>query len=379
MKIALVILHADPARGGSERYTIDLAAGLRGRGHEVTLIASSFAGEPGVLLPLGWGTRRRKYLRFLHELDRHLAENRYDIVHAMLPVRRCDVYHPHAGIAAEAVVSGHLKHHGAVAQTAAMLANRTNLKRRTFAAVERDLLTGANPPIVLCLSNYVMRDVTAHYPLKADRMVRLFNAVDLQKFDPTKRPEARAEIRQRFGLEPDQPVALMIAQDFARKGLREALLAMAELKDERLKMLVVGKEDPAVYRKFAHLLGIETQVIFCGSTTDPCAFYRAGDFFVLPTRHDPCSLVVLEALAMGLPVISTAFNGACEIMTDGRHGFVLPDPSDVAALSAAMCRLLDAPARLEMSGACLALRPQLAYEHHLDQLLAIYSRCRPTQ
>jgi len=56
---------------------------------------------------------------------------------------------------------------------------------------------------------------------------------------------------------------------------------------------------------------------------DPYAFYRAADFFVLPTRHDPCSSSWLEALAMGLPVISTIFNGACEIMIDGVHGFVL--------------------------------------------------------
>src|SRR5881396_1030656 len=65
VRIAVIIFHADPARGGAERYTIDLADGLRSRGHEVTLIASSFAGESGVLLPVGWGTRRRKYLRFL--------------------------------------------------------------------------------------------------------------------------------------------------------------------------------------------------------------------------------------------------------------------------------------------------------------------------
>ena len=106
-------------------------------------------------------TRLGRYRRFLTSLEAHLAGRRYNVVHAMLPVRRCDVYHPHAGIAAEAVAGGHLKHPGAVRRLAARAANRVNLKRRRFAAVERELLTGPNPPVVLCLSEYIKRDVRA--------------------------------------------------------------------------------------------------------------------------------------------------------------------------------------------------------------------------
>jgi UDP-glucose:(heptosyl)LPS alpha-1,3-glucosyltransferase len=84
--------------------------------------------------------------------------------------------------------------------------------------------------------------------------------------------------------------------------------------------------------------------------------------------------VVLEALAMGLPVLSTRFNGACEIMTSGEHGFVLDDPQDIGALSSAMRAMLDAPTRQRMRSACLALRPALSYERHLDVLTQIYQR-----
>ena len=79
---------------------------------------------------------------------------------------------------------------------------------------------------------------------------------------------------------------------------------------------------------------------------------------------------------MGLPVISTVFNGACEIMTSAQHGFVLPDPSDVDAIAEAMRKLLDPQVRQTISDACLALRPCLAYEHHLDQLLQIYTTAK---
>jgi UDP-glucose:(heptosyl)LPS alpha-1,3-glucosyltransferase len=77
---------------------------------------------------------------------------------------------------------------------------------------------------------------------------------------------------------------------------------------------------------------------------------------------------------MGVPVISTRFNGACEIMTDGQHGFVLDDPSDVQSLADRMTRMLDPALRAHMSAACIALRPKLAYEHHLDTLMNIYQQ-----
>jgi len=70
------------------------------------------------------------------------------------------------------------------------------------------------------------------------------------------------------------------------------------------------------------------------------------------------------------------FNGACEIMTDGIHGYVLANPADVEALAGAMRKLLDPDRRGQMSRACLALRPRLAYAHHLEQLLAVYAQVR---
>jgi UDP-glucose:(heptosyl)LPS alpha-1,3-glucosyltransferase len=138
MKIALVILHADPARGGAERYTVDLAAALARRGHDVTLISSESLGVRG------W-TRVGRYRDFLDRLDRHLVERKHDIVHAMLPVRNCDIYHPHAGLALEA------------AQRMSPLRQLVNLRRLRFSAVEQELLIAANPPVVLCLSEYVKR------------------------------------------------------------------------------------------------------------------------------------------------------------------------------------------------------------------------------
>jgi UDP-glucose:(heptosyl)LPS alpha-1,3-glucosyltransferase len=360
LTIALVILHADPARGGAERYTADLAAALAARKHRVSILAKDFgtpiAGVEFVPLAGRRMTRTGEYVRFLGSLDAHLANHSYDIVHAMLPVRRCSVYHPHAGLAADTV--------------AAKWANRFHLKRRLFAGVERKLLRSVRPPVVLCLSNYVKQTIRRHYDLADNRLATLFNAVDLGRFSPDS-PRDRVTLK----IKEDSIVALMVAQDFARKGLHQAITALAQAGEKRLLLLVVGKDHPATYQRLAKSLKIADQVRFIGPVADPRPFYAAADFFVLPTRHDPCSLVVLEALAMGLPVISTAFNGACEIMKDGRHGFVLPDPQDVSALAAVMRKMLDPAERLAMREACLALRPALSFDAHVDRLLPIYDAC----
>jgi UDP-glucose:(heptosyl)LPS alpha-1,3-glucosyltransferase len=351
LNIALVILHADPARGGAERYTHDLAAALAKEGHAVSLLACAFADVPPnvkqVTLQSNGATRLGRYVRFLDSLDAQLSTENYDIVHAMLPVRRCDIYHPHAGIAAETITAG---------SVLSRLGNRLNLRRHRFAAVERELLGSASPPIVLCLSDYVRKSLLRVYPLRSDRTPTLFNAVDLDRFDCS-------DHRGGAG-------ALMIAQDFDRKGLRQAILALAKVPACRL--VVVGGNDSGSYKSLAASLGVADRVRFAGPTQDPRPFYRDADFFVLPTRHDPCSLVVLEALAMGLPVISTRFNGACEIMTDGTHGYVLDDPMNVDALAGAMAKMMEPVRRKAMSQACVELRPALSYQHHVDRLIEIY-------
>jgi UDP-glucose:(heptosyl)LPS alpha-1,3-glucosyltransferase len=376
LNIALIILHADPTRGGAERYTTDLATALAGRGHRVSLLSSGAIHQrwirghlPGVpydqvTLQSTGLTRAARYRRFLHSLTQHLDAERYDIVHAMLPVPRCDLYHPHAGLAAAAVAAG---------PCLSRWGNRFNRRRHQMAAVERQLLDSPSPPIVLCLSNYVKASVRRWYPaVPEDRLVRLFNGTDLARFDPAARPDAGAPLRARLGIAPGAVVALMLAQDFARKGLETAIRAIAAVNDANLILLVAGRDNPTAYRRLATSLGVEKRICFAGQTDDPYAFYRAADLFVLPTRHDPCSLVVLEALAMGVPVITTGHNGAAEAMVPGRHGVILEDPTDVSALAAALVSLLAAPARAAQAAHCLALRPTLSQAAHVDALEAIY-------
>jgi len=362
MRIGLVTKRTDPRRGGAERYTIDLAAALARAGQDVAMLATSFDDVPEgvarVNLSYRGLTRVGRYNRMLRSLHGRLDHAAYDVVHAMLPVDRCHVYHPHAGLAR------------------AMAATQPDSRfRARQAAVEGELLESSTPPLVLCLSQYVRRTVREWYDLDDAHLPILFNAVDIAKYDPARDPDARERSRASWGVAPAHCVALFVGQDLERKGLRETILALEQLHDSpRMRLVIVGRPSASDYLSLAERLGVRDRIIKMDHTDDPYGVYRAADFLVLPTKHDPCSLVVLEALAMGLPVISTRFNGACEIMNDGVHGAVLDDPADVDALAEAMRLMLDDDSRLRMSEAALLLRPPLAYEQHLATLMEIYGR-----
>ncbi len=119
-------------------------------------------------------------------------------------------------------------------------------------------------------------------------------------------------------------------------------------------------------------MGLDATVHLIGYLPDVRSAFHAADFFCLPTYYDPCSLVVFEALACGLPVITTAYNGAGELMTQGREGFVVPSADDHEALADAMDRLTDDEARRVMSGNATALGRAQSFDRHVERLVAVF-------
>src|SRR5207248_10681026 len=130
-------------------------------------------------------------------------------------------------------------------------------RRQKTAKTEHQLLHRAQPPLVLCLSDYVKQSVRRYYAtLEEEDLVTLFNAVDLRRFDPAhdKNGKIRKETRGELGVGDDKVLAVMIAQDFYRMGLREAIQAMAKVPDLKLMLAVVGKDSPSPYRALAKRL-----------------------------------------------------------------------------------------------------------------------------
>lgn len=155
--------------------------------------------------------------------------------------------------------------------------------------------------------------------------------------------------------------SFFVGSGYKRKGLSYALRALARF-DKEVALIVVGKDRHVDrYRSFAEELGVSTRVYFFGAQEVVIPFYQVADAFLLPTLYDPCSNATLEALAMGLYVVTTKDNGAHEVIDDFA-GVVVNDPSDLDELHWAMSKATKTkkdPSRIRESVSHLSLNQKV--------------------
>jgi UDP-glucose:(heptosyl)LPS alpha-1,3-glucosyltransferase len=163
------------------------------------------------------------------------------------------------------------------------------------------------------------------------------NAVDTTRFTPRIRLRRRETVRGELRLSADIFTLLMVGNDWAKKGL-ETLLQCRNLP---ITLLVVGRDDHHIFFPLLNRLGLQQRVQFHPSTDDIERFYAAADLYAGPSLEDSFAIPPLEAMACGLPVITSVNNGGSQIITEGVDGFVLADPRDVTALGSLVRRLYE--------------------------------------
>lgn len=167
------------------------------------------------------------------------------------------------------------------------------------------------------------------------------NAVDTVRFTPRIRQQRRDAARANLRLSPGTFALLMVGNDWAKKGLATLLHCLAGLRNLPIALLVVGHDDRSIFLPLIERLGLQELVGFYPSTADIERFYSAADLYAGPSLEDSFALPPLEAMACGLPVITSVNNGGSQIITEGVDGFVLADPHDVATLSSLVHQLYE--------------------------------------
>ena len=228
-----------------------------------------------------------------------------------------------------------------------------SLYTRVFSEVNRHMERSAfgRSGAIVAVSDKVRRElIEAGVP--PGRISTIVNGVDAEEFHPG--PAGRGP----FGLPENVPLALFAGDlKTPRKNLDTVLRALAEVPD--LHLAVAGRHEGTPWPAMAHELGVAARVHFLGFQTDMPALMRAVDLFAFPSRYEACSLVLLEALASGLPVVTAESAGGAELIGPG-VGVVLANSDDVGALAAALRDLLAAPGRRH---AMAAAARQLALAH----------------
>lgn len=222
---------------------------------------------------------------------------------------------------------------------------------------------------VIAVADSVRDDIVTYHGVDPALIDVIPPPVDLARF---RAPEPNG-IRKRFGIALDDRVLLFVGHDFERKGLTEAIGALQQL-GPRDHLLVVGSGNQAPYRKLADELGVAGLVHFAGGTEEPERFYAEADVVVLPTRHDPVGIPIIEAMAAGLPVVTTPGAGAAAAVEAARAGVLVPDraPRELGDAVASLLRDPDRARELGRRGRESARH--FGLEAHTISVLAVYEK-----
>ncbi len=350
--VALVRGRYDPA-GGAERFVQAALAALRSQGATITIVARQWPDRDGSVIrvdPFHVGGLWRDWA-FARAACAELARRRFDLVQSHERIACCDVYRAGDGVHAQ-----WLEERARAQGPLARLATRLSPRHRYVLAAERALFSSRRLRAVICNSEMVRGEIAGRFGTAPEKLVLIRNAVDAARFHPGLREEMRAAVRGELRLPADARVILHVGSGFERKGVRALLAAVARARC-RPWAVVVGRDKRLPrYVALARRLGIGDRVRFAGGVSDVRPYHAAADGFLLATLYDPQPNAVLEAMASGLPVITTRKCGAAELLRDGESGFVR-DALDVPGLAAAVDALDPATARRVGAAAREAVAP----------------------
>jgi glycosyltransferase involved in cell wall biosynthesis len=195
---------------------------------------------------------------------------------------------------------------------------------------ERRIYTGQGVSLA-AVSQRTARLLADHFHRQDVRVIP--NAVDSAQFSTAGRLSPRPDARLRRNFRDGDFVLLLIGNDWANKGLSTILEALPRPADTPVKLLIVGDDDVPFWRSLAERLGVLDQCNWEVACADILDAYSAADVYVSPSREDSFGMPVAEAMACGLPVITSVFAGVSAMLRDGTDGFVLQEPRDAETLA----------------------------------------------
>jgi len=347
MKIALV-RRGHSTTGGAEAYLIRLGSALQALGNVPVLVTTADWPDSrwvnDRILRLGGKTPEEFAAAF------HAAETGCDIHLSLERVPGCEVYR-----AGDGVHAAWLARRAAFEPLWKRATRWVNRKHNELLQLENQVFDPGITRAIIANSCLVRDEILAHSGFPAERIHVVYNGLS----SPTK-PADRAASRARIGLEPGDLCVLFVGSGWDRKGLRTAIRAVEKMK--KATLIVAGRGPADAFRSHS--------AKFVGPTDDLATLFGAGDLFVLPTYYDPFSNACLEALAAGLPVITTPANGFSEIIEPGTHGAVIPE-GDASALAEEIEKWRDPQTRDAARPACLARAAEFSIERNARETLRI--------
>jgi len=340
-RIAILRRNFSPT-GGAERYLLRLASGMATQGHHLTLYCEE------------WSPRENPFqevrkinsddpISYARKVMNQPMHDRHDIVFSLERVPGCDIYRAGDGLHAE-----WLAYRRAFYPVMGAVRSALRSKNRDICRLEAQVFAPGGVKRVICNSRFIADQIIQRFNFPEERIDLIPNGVPFQQFSMGDRTLGRRAL----GLNPDDYVVLLVGSGKERKGHAIAREAMKKIKKKYAKLVIIDSPPPVA---MPHV-------------------YAAADVFLLPTLYDPFANVTLEALAAGLPVITSAQNGASEIIENGVNGFVLPRADDMKLIVYLLNELVDPARRALFREPAQKLAQQYDLPKNLAATLAVFDK-----
>jgi UDP-glucose:(heptosyl)LPS alpha-1,3-glucosyltransferase len=251
---------------------------------------------------------------------------------------------------------------------------RVSPYHRAQVFIERRGFASPQLKVAIAVSNLVRDDLIREFHLPAEKTVTLYNGVDLERFSPPRDDSARREIRSSIDLNDAAPMVAFVGNGFGRKGLGFLIAGWPKV-GRGAHLLVVGADQKSRrYQREAMRLGVGARVHFVGAMPDVARIFHAVDAVALPSLFEPFGNVVLEAMASGVPVLSSVHSGVSELLPESMQKFVVRDPTDPNEIATKVNALLETGDELRLLARATAER--YTWGSYAQNLLKIISRLR---
>ena len=371
LRIALVANHIH-FRGGMERYCAELVNALCDR-HDLHLFSCEVDDVPRDKVTVHPVRTIKKpfaalFAQFYWQTSRMIRMQDYDIVHTIggITAQQNIVTAQYCQYAwGDAIRREPGAKEGITAYHQFMWRMTGYFEKRAFTSPQT-LGISAN-------SHRTQADLIKFYGANSEKIQVIYNGIDASRFTPTN-SRFRREIRQRYQI-PETSVVVLFVGEYRRKGLATVIRALGELQDPRIHLLAVGKGNLEQYQTLAKQAGISQQVTFAGPARDIEQVFGVADMFVFQTYYEPFGMVITEAMASGLPVITSRSAGASEMISEGESGLLLDNPGDPHELSQKIKILLtDEANRKQIGKSARAAASIYNWSHVAEDTLQLYYR-----
>jgi UDP-glucose:(heptosyl)LPS alpha-1,3-glucosyltransferase len=361
--------------GGLEKYTWQLAQDFCSLGAKVTLLTSgspsSFFEHPllkVVSLPTHSPLSVINVLQFDKACNAYLVDHRSPVIFSLDRLR----FQTHIR-AGNGVHAAYLQRRKQEEGLMKKLSFAINPLHRTILSLEKKAFEHPDLKMLFTNSEMVKKEILQFYNTDPQKIHVVHNGVEWngmrQAFENW---EVQRKIAiQDLHLDPQAFQFLFIGHNYHRKGLEKLLYALSLLKQEHFQLSVVGKEkDPSHFIRLIQKLGLSEKVFIFGPQKETLRFYQLADCSVIPSLYDPFANVTVEALAMGVFVLSSKHNGGHEVLTD-KNGLVIDDLDDAASFAETLKTALNRPKTFKSA---TAIRQSVKHLDFSNQLRLITQR-----